>query len=276
MPSLKDIRKRLHSVDNIKQITRAMEMVAGARLKRAQAKAARSRPYKEKMEQMIHHLDSGDIKHPLFEARSGTKIALVIVGADRGLCGSFNANLFTAVDQFLKSHADAQLFVYGKRAIDYYKRRAFKIRETRPNWGGVITFDEIKQETEKLIGVFLRGEADAIWIAYPRSRNSLVREVKIEKFLNFEKPEEAGPRDYLFEPNAAEIFAELLPRYAFVVMQNVLNLAYEAELSARVMAMREATKNADEMIEELTLTRNKVRQAGITKEMLEITSGGLR
>lgn len=281
MATLREIRNRLRSVENIRQITKAMEMVAASRLQKAQSKAEQSRPYNAKMQQMLDNLAaavSSDFRHPLFEKRSIKKVGLVIVAADRGLCGSYNANVFSAADKWLAHYPanQVELFLIGRKAIEHYKHQKWVIRDQRSPWGGKITFPEIKQLTYQLMDAFLSQALDEIWLVYTQYVNLLVRPVRVEKFLNIERPQRTQSTvatDYIFEPNAAEIYAELLPRYCVTKIQTVLNEAYAAELAARIFAMKTATKNAEDMINSLTLVRNKVRQAGITKEMLEITAG---
>jgi len=280
MATLRDIRKRIRSVENIKQITKAMEMVAAARLRRAQAKAEQSQPYASKMRQILENLASAstDFTHPLYEQREVKKTGVVVVAADRGLCGSYNTNLFLAADRFLRnSNPDnAELIAVGRKAVDYYKRRKWTIRHRIPEWGGKISFPQVKTLANQLVSWFLLGELDEVWLAYTHFISIPSRKVVFEKFLNIEQPkteEKQLTLDYIFEPNPGEIYTEILPRYCVTKIQTVLNEAYASELAARMISMGAATKNAEEMIENLTLVRNKARQASITKEMLEITSG---
>jgi len=280
MATLRDIRKKIRSVENIKQITKAMEMVAAARLRRAQAKAEQSQPYASKMRQILQNLASAstDFTHPLYEQREVKKTGLVVVAADRGLCGSYNTNLFLAADRFLKRYTPdrVELMAVGRKAVDYYRRRKWAIRHRVPEWGGKIAFPQVKTLANQLVSWFLLGELDEVWLVYTHFISIPSRKVVIEKFLNIEKPktgEKQLTSDYIFEPNPTEIYAEILPRYCVTKIQTVLDEAYASELAARMISMGAATKNAEEMIDHLTLVRNKARQASITKEMLEITSG---
>lgn len=279
MPSLKEIRSRIRSVENIKQITKSMEMVAAARLQRALTKAELSKAFLSAMEKILQDLLSSTNPdfHPLLAQKKPSPIAIVIAGADRGLCGAYNSTLFTAADKFLKVGPKEQfeLILFGKKAIDYYTRKPWVISQKIPDWGGKISMQSIKTVTEGLIADFLSGKYGAIRIIYTDYRNLVSRTIVNEQFLPIEKAAHAqGPvGDYIFEPSEEEALSDLLPRYCIAKAQNMLNQAYVSELSARVFAMRAATKNADEMIEKMTLIRNKVRQAGITKEMLEIATG---
>jgi len=279
MATLRDIRKRIRSVENIKQITRAMEMVAAARLRKAQAKAEQAQPYAAKMRQILENLAtaSSEFTHPLYQQREVNKTGLVVIAADRGLCGSYNTNIFQVADRFLRQTGQdkVELIVVGRKAVEYYRRRKWTIKKRVPEWGGKITFLQIKNLTNELVQWFLDEELDEIWLAYTHFISIPSRKVVLEKFLNIEKPktEQKITTDYIFEPNPVEIYAEILPRYCVTKIQTVLAEAFASELAARMISMGAATKNAEEMIENLTLVRNKVRQAAITKEMLEITSG---
>lgn len=286
MNTLREIRKRLHAAGNIKQITKAMELVAAARLHRAQIKAAQSKLYADKMKQIKENIAkaSSDFTHPLLEKRQVKKIGLVVISADRGLCGPYNTNVLAASDQFLKTQSTqpVDLILLGRKAIDYYQRRKMSVRYHMPDWSGKLPFSKVKSFANQLMTWFLLGELDEIWLIYTHYINIMHRKVVIEKFLNIEIPkvdeEKKIITNYIFEPNPSEIYAEILPRYLITKIQAALDDAYASELAARILSMRSATKNAEEMIERLTLVRNKVRQTGITKEMLEITSGaeGLR
>ncbi|MCI0531067.1 MAG: ATP synthase F1 subunit gamma [candidate division Zixibacteria bacterium] len=280
MATLRELRSRIRSVENTKQITKAMEMVAAARLRRAQTQAEQAVPYALKMKQILENLAgvSAHFAHPLYQQREVKKLGLVVVTADRGLCGSFNTNLLTAADRFLKNYQPEQveLILIGKKGNDYYRRRKRKTLHRIPEWGGKITFAEIKSLTSQLMDWFLQGELDEIWLIYTHFISLVSRKVMTEKFLNIERPKAEARQvssDYIFEPDPEEIYFQILPRWCVTKMQTVLAESYASELAARMLAMGAATKNAKEMIENLTLVRNKARQSQITKEMLEITAG---
>lgn len=282
MSTLRDIRRELHSVENIRKITQAMEVVAASRLRKAQAKMEAARPFTEKLKEMLERLisSSPDIQHhPLLDGREVKKMGLVVIAGDRGLCGGYNHNVFIAAEHFLTKHAqrDVALIPVGRRAVDYFATKPWSTFCTVDEWGGKITYPEIKDFTTTLMHAYTEGALDEIWIVHTHFVNMTTREVRTEKFLNIEcktGKSSAAPTDqYLFEPDLTTILAHLLPLYCTITMQSALNDAYTAELAARIFSMQAATKNAKDMIEKLILKRNKVRQAGITRELIEITSG---
>lgn len=277
MATLREIRTRLRSVENIKQITKAMEMVAAARLKRAQAKAEQSRPYISKMKSILENLtsSSGD-KHPFMKPRAVKKTGVLIVSADRGLCGSYNTSVLSAADKFLKNYSpdSVELILMGRKAIEHYQARPWKIRHKVFENGEKQGIPQVKAFAHQLSDWFIKGDFDEIWIIYTHFINIMSRKVIVEKFLNISEPEQKKTRiNYIYEPSAEAIFNEIMPRFLVGKLNSAFDEAYASELAARIISMRTATKNADEMIYSLTLTRNKVRQASITKEMLEIISG---
>lgn len=277
MSTLREIRRRLRSVENVKKITDAMERVAAVHLRKAQAKAEQSLPYITKMKEVIENLASTEYSHPLFEERKVKKTGLVIVSADRGLSGSYNTNILSEADHFLKNYQTNQveLILFGRKAVDHYKRKNWKVRSQFTNWGGKISFHEIQVFSNQLVNWFLSGEYDEVWLIYTHYISVMNRKVLCEKFLNIGRPksERRAVVNYIFEPNPAEIFSEILPRYCVTRIQTVLYEAYASELAARIMAMRAASQNSEEMIGRLTVIRNKMRQEGITKEMIEISLG---
>lgn len=280
MTILRDIRRRLRSIENLKKITDAMERVSAARLRRAQVKAEQSRPYIRKMKEMVENLASVDVeKHPLFTPRGEVKkVGLIVVTGDKGLAGSYNNNVLIAADQFLDKHDKniVELILLGRKAVDHYKRHPSKISFQLEHWTGKITFEEIRAFSEQIVNWYLEERLDEIWLIYTQFHSMSRREVRVEKFLNIEKPAEdkkSSYQSFIFEPNATAILEELLPRYCMTRLQGALQESYASELSARIIAMQQASKNSEEIIEEMTLIRNKIRQEGITKEMIEIVSG---
>jgi F-type H+-transporting ATPase subunit gamma len=280
MVTLREIRQKLHSVENIQKITQAMELVAASRLRRSQTKTENARPYLQELKAILNQLllASTDLDHPLIQDRGKNKIGVVVVAGDKGLCGGYNHSVFSTAEKFLKNHHTNQveLILVGQKTINHFTNKKWNVRQTLEDWGGKITFEGVKSLTYDLINAFLNKELDEIWIVYTNFQNLTTRKVVVEKFLNIDIPqptEKNDVLDYIFEPTEQEIFAEILPRYCISKLQLVLNEAFTSELAARILAMRAATKNADEMIEDLTLIRNKVRQTGITRELIEITSG---
>lgn len=267
----------MRSVENIQQITKSMEMVAAARLQKALVKAENSHHYLLAMRAMLSRLIPA-VKgntHPLIaEGRAGP-ISAVVASADRGLCGAYNSNLFSALDRFLKETDFVELVIFGRKGVDYYNKRQWPIVKTIFDWGGKISAYAIKAFTEELIKGYISGKYGKVRLVYAQYQGIFSRTVINKQLLPIEAPEKSQgvERDYVLEPTPEELLAEFLPRYCIAEIQSMLNQAYASELAARVCAMRAAAKNADTMIGDLTLLSNKVRQAGITNEMLEIAIG---
>lgn len=280
MATLREIRRRLQSIKNIQQLTRAMEMVAASRLHFAHLKAKQAQPYISKMQELASLLGSipADFTHPFFEQRQPKKIGLMIFAADMGLCGGYNKDVLSAANQFLTKYepSQIQLILIGQKAINYYKHRQWPILFQMLEGGEKTTFLQIKKLSHQLTHWFLSRELDEIWFVYSHYISMSSREVIVKKFLNIERSHEKNiPMNYLFEPSLDKVYHKILSRYCLSTVQTAFSEAYASELAARIFAMKAATKNADEMIQKLTLLRNKVRQSGITKEMIEITSGGM-
>lgn len=281
MSSLREIRKRLRSIQNIKQLTKAMEMVAASHLHQAQARINQTLTYSSKIKEIVDNLVANliDFSHPLVKKRKHVKkIGLVIVAADMGLSGSYNKDVFNAANQFLKNYSKDQmeLFLIGRKTVEYYSRRDWFIRHKDPKMVEAKKHVHVKALINDLLHSFIKGELDEVWLVYTHYNSMFSKKVMTEKLFNIEIPQtlsEGRKLNYLFEPDPKVILGEILARYAFAKMQFSLDEAYASELAARVFAMKAATKNADDMIQKLTLVRNKVRQAEITKEMLEITAG---
>ncbi len=278
MATLREIRQKLHSVGNIRKITQAMEMVASSRLRKAQSKAESSRPYALKLKEILDHLiaASDDLKDPLIAKREVKKTGVVIVAADKGLCGGYNYDVFSAAEKFLSPYDsnNVELITVGQKTLDYFGPRKWPVTLKVADWGGKITLSQIEEFTRALINFYLNKNLDEIYLVYTHFINVSSRKVKIDKFLNIDTSNTTRSNNiYIFEPDAETIFSEILPLYCMTKIQAVLNDAYASELAARIASMRTATKNTEEMIETLTLTRNKVRQAAITRELIEVMAG---
>lgn len=278
MTTLRDIRRRLRSVENIKKITDAMERIAAVRLRKAYGAAEDARPYVAKIKEILQTLSAIDPSNPLFHQKDVNKIGVVIIAADKGLSGAYNANILMAADRFLKNYSasQAELFLFGKKAVEHYSKKPWIIREKKTEWGGKITLNEIKHFSNQLMELFISGEYDEIWLIYTHYKSVLTRKTMVEKFLNIEKlPVDAKGvnLNYIYEPNPSAILNELIPRYCITRIQTALQESYASELASRIIAMKMASKNSEEMIERLTLQRNKIRQSNITKEMIEISLG---
>jgi F-type H+-transporting ATPase subunit gamma len=281
MSTLRDLRRRIRSVEGTQQITRAMEMVAAAKLRKAQTRLESARPYASKMQAMLDNLvpKAASLTHPLFEKREVKKVGLVVITSDRGLCGSYNNNVIHATDKFLRKYQKDQvvLTVVGRRGHSYYSRRPWEIAKKYLGLGGTMDLVQVRNITNYLVDLFRSGKADEIYLIYTKFISVVTYKVTMEKFLNIESEAKArgGERsvDYIFEPNPQQIFSSLLPSYCLTRIQMALAEAFASEHGSRMLSMGAATKNAEEMIQHLTLVRNKLRQASITKEMLEITTG---
>jgi F-type H+-transporting ATPase subunit gamma len=279
MATLKVIRKRISSVKNTQQITKAMKMVSAAKLRRAQEAAVRARPYAEKMTELLKNVSArvGSGAHPLLTSRDEKKIHLVLFTSDRGLCGGYNANLVRMAETFIRQHSgqEIELTLVGRKGADYFRRRAAKVAD---RYGDIIyrPADELAAEiAQKLIGRFVNAETDAVYIVYSRFRSALSQVPTLEKLLPVALTQSSDAEadqqtEYLYEPGVEQLLASLLPRVTGVAVQRALLEATASEHGARMTAMESASGNAAKMIGALTLQMNRARQASITRELLEI------
>jgi F-type H+-transporting ATPase subunit gamma len=278
MASLRDIRRRIRSVQNTQQITKAMEMVSAAKLRRAQGRLEAARPYGTKLKETLENLAAvaADVHHPLFEKRPVRRRALVVITSDKGLAGSYNANVIRRAEAYLKSDEGEKtsLITIGRRGGDYFRRRQWPVLGHYQEIGDQVDITRSQALSREIIETFAGGEVDEILTLGTRFISAMSRALKLEPFLPIEPP--AGkkePVDYIFEPGAAAIFASLVPRYVANRMIMLLLEASASEHGARMIAMGSASRNASDMIDDLTLIRNRVRQAAITKEIAEIVGG---
>ena len=279
MATLKAIRKRVASVQNIQQITKAMKMVSAARLRRAQEAALAARPYAEKLEAILQNLaaQSEERSHPFLTPRPEAATTLVLITSDRGLCGGFNSSLVRAAEAFLKDHTDrnVRLVLIGRRGYDHFKRRDVPIDEEHVNLFGRLSADLAHDIGRRAGDRFRAGETDSLYVLYARFRSALVQVPTIDKILPIvpaEQQAETTTLDYLYEPTPAELVANLLERYVDMLLYRAMLESVASEHGARMTAMDNATNNAVEMIDRLTLDMNRARQAGITRELLEIVA----
>jgi F-type H+-transporting ATPase subunit gamma len=280
MANVRDIRRRIRSAKNIQQITRAMKFVAAARLRKAQERVIAARPYARQMLAVLNSVATRvpDRAHPLLAMRGDEKIELVVISADKGLCGGYNTNILREAMAFLARNADKQveLNVLGKRARDFFRRRPFAVRHEAVNVLHKPTFAEAAAIAGELIGDFERGEQDQVWLVYNEFKSVVQQRVVVEPLLpirRLENPDELGRLEYLYDEPPVTIFNHLLPKHVEAQVYRALLEAAASEQGARMTAMDAATNNATEMIGNLTLYANKVRQAGITKELIEVVSG---
>jgi F-type H+-transporting ATPase subunit gamma len=278
MPSLKALRKRIVTVRSTQKITRAMKMVAAARLRRAQESAERARPYAAKLNEMFAAVAAGidPEAHPLLARREPRRVDLLVLTSDRGLCGGYNANLLRAAEAFLRERKGVEIAigVVGRKGLDYYRRRGAHLVLHRL---GILTTPApalAKELASEVTRRFVAAETDAVYLAYSRFRSAISQVPTVVPLLPVAPPA-AGPPpvEYIFEPARPELLARLLPRYVEAVVTQALLEAVASEHGARMTAMDNATTNAAEMIERLTLSMNRARQAAITTELMEIVSG---
>jgi F-type H+-transporting ATPase subunit gamma len=265
----------------MQQIFKAMEMVAAAKLRRAQARAQAASPYSKKISDMLANLSesAADLEHPLFKARPVSVTALVVITADRGFAGAYNTTLLRAAEQKLRAAGPGaiQCVVVGRKGRDYLKRRGYPVLAAHTDLPGEASLDLARRITNDLTERFLSGEVDRVEILYTHYVNAIVRRIMNETFLPIGadtlKGTASGSGAAIFEPDAETIFAELLPRYATAKLYAAMADALASEHSARMVAMGSARKNAGELVDALTLTRNRLRQAMITREISELVGG---
>ena len=277
MLTLRQIRRKIIASQKTKQITRTMQMVAASRLKKSEGRMQQAKPYAKKLEELLVRLvQTGQFSHPFFEKREIKNSGLIIVTSDRGLCGAYNTNIILKAEAFLKNHNNnAKIVLLGKKGFDYFRKRDWEILDKVTDLGGKLDYKRVEDITDQITGYYLSGVVDEVYLLYTSFRSALSYKPTIVKFLNVEAPEESGGDkglQYIFEPGIREIFEKLLPRYVTTKIFISLAEAFTAENAARMMAMKLATDNAEEMIDRLTLMRNKARQAAITKEITEIVT----
>ncbi len=282
MPTLQDVKKRIRTVVSTRRITNAMQMVAAAKLRRAQQRVVQARPYADKMDQMLGQLAAGtteEILHPFFEERPIKKKTLVVFTSDRGLCGSYNSNIIRRAMRWIDESGDVEieLVTIGKKGNDFFKRRPYTIENYYGDWGGVLEYDKARRIVSFLTERFVSGQTDEISLLFTRFLSMVKYRISRERYLPVAHPEVADEtgltKDYIFEPSLDKIYAALMPGYATTKMVTALVESFASEHGSRMIAMSAATKNAGEMIDNLTLEYNKARQAQITKELLEVVSG---
>ena len=280
MPSTIDLRRRIRSVKNTQQITKAMKMVAAAKLRRSQERMMAARPYSAALRQVLASLSTRvDVsQHPLLAAREEeNKILLLVVTADRGLCGAFNTNIIRAAQNAIaeKGWAEVHLTTIGRKATDFFKRRP-QPKKFQTTLLQALAAEAIREIATSIAADFISGEFDAVYVLYNEFKSIIAQRVALDRLLPLERPEvdpAAPATEYIFAPGPEQILSELLPKHIEFQIYRVLLESAAAEQGARMTAMEAATKNASDMISHLTLTYNRIRQASITKEIIEIVSG---
>ncbi len=280
MAALLDIRRRIRSVKSTQQITRAMKMVAAARLRRAQDRIFNARPYANQMMALLSSVAARttDRCHPLLVERPIERQLLVLVTADRGLCGGFNTNLIRAAQSYWDEHRDrdVSILVVGRKGRDYFIRRPVKVIGEHINIFGRLEFSQSQPIAKRIIELYAEEKVDAVDFIYNEFKSIMTQRVMTERYLPIKPIVPAAGEaliDYIYEQPAQEIFNALLPRYVEIEVYRALLESQAAELAARMTAMDAATNNAADMIDSLTLYMNRVRQAAITREIIEVVSG---
>ncbi len=278
MATLREIRHRIRSVRNTAQITKTMEMVSAAKLRRAQAAVESARPYATLLREVLQNLAqaSGEVLHPAFVRREVKTRAIVLVTSDRGLAGSFNANLVRATELRLRETGrPTRLVLLGKKGYAYFRRRNADVLAFRDDMGGVADWKYAETLSRDLLDRFLSGEIDEVDLVTTKFKSALSREIALETLLPLGSLRATGApaRDYIFEPGPEEILARIVPYFLAMRVYTALAESAASEHGARMIAMGSATKNANEMIQNLTLHMNRTRQATITREIVEIVAG---
>ena len=282
MPSLIDIRRRIRSVKNTRQITKAMKMVSAAKLRRAQDRVIAARPYAESMQRMLANVaqavdeQSEDDLSPLLARRPEERIEILVITADRGLVGGFNANVIKATQGFMAEHRKSkiELEMIGRKGRDFFRRRqAAMSGEHVGLFQKVVRLEDARDIGNKVIERYRKAEIDAVYLIVNRFKSVMTAQLSVERILPVEVPKEKQQIDYIFEQSPQELLAELLPRYVQAQILRAMLEYSAAEHAASMTAMEAASKNAGEVIQKLTLNMNRVRQASITREIIEIVSG---
>ncbi|MGO4886035.1 MAG: ATP synthase F1 subunit gamma [Bryobacteraceae bacterium] len=280
MPSLIDIRRRIRSVRNTQQITKAMKMVSAAKLRRAQDRVIASRPYGAALRGLLADVaaaaasDERIAAQPLLARRPEKRVQLVLITSDKGLAGAFNSNLIKAAQRFAEEHQPAatDFLLLGRKGRDFFRKRGVVI--TGEHLGmAKVQYEDAMGIGEKLMERFGKEEIDAVYLLYNEFKSVMAQKVTLTQVLPMELPKQTEPVDFIFETPPLEMLGSLLPRYVEIMLYRALLESAAAEHAARMTAMEAATSNASDMIDKLTLYMNRVRQASITKEIIEVVSG---
>jgi F-type H+-transporting ATPase subunit gamma len=281
MPSLIDIRRRIRSVKNTQQITKAMKMVSAAKLRRAQDRVIAARPYAALLRKVLADVAAAASaeeqagESPLLAQRAAERILLVVITGDKGLAGAFNTNVIKGALGFPAEHGGASvtLELIGRKGRDFFRKRGADVSGEHIGLAAKAVYGETAAIARKAMEMFRKGETDAVYLLYNAFKSVASQKLTLERVLPLGMPEQSAPVDYIFEQPAAEILNELLPRCVEMEFYRALLESAAAEHAARMTAMDAATSNAADMIDRLTLYMNRVRQASITKEIIEVVSG---
>ena len=283
MPSLIDIRRRIRSVKNTQQITKAMKMVSAAKLRRAQDRVVAARPYAALLREVLADVAAAATaeaqeqagENPLLAHRAEQRVLLVLVTGDKGLAGAFNTNLIKGAQGFSAEHGGASvtLELIGRKGRDFFRKRGAATSGEHIGLAAKAVYSETAAIARKAMEMFREGQTDAVYLLYNEFKSVVAQKLTLERVLPLGLPERSDPVDFILEQPAAEILNELLPKCVEMEFYRALRESAAAEHAARMTAMDAATSNAADMIERLTLYMNRVRQASITKEIIEVVSG---
>ncbi|RMF44492.1 MAG: ATP synthase F1 subunit gamma [Deltaproteobacteria bacterium] len=282
MPSLKDIKKRIGTVKNTSQITKAMKMVSAAKLRRAQDAVVAARPYADKLLDVLSSLAMREDPevHPLLRERGRGKALVVLFTADRGLCGGFNANISKEAERFIREKTDGfeeyELMIIGRKGAEFLRSRRAPIGKVHENITGNVTYQVAAMLGQEIVEGYEEGKYDAVYLVYNAFKSAISQIPTVRKLVPIEPnsvDESQHVAPYIYEPNRTEVLSQLLPKHVEVQIFRALLESVASEHGARMSAMDNASKNANEMIRKLTLQYNRARQAAITKELMEIISG---
>ena len=276
MASARDIRRRIKSVKNIQQITKAMKMVAAARLRRAQERASASRPYTEKIQEVLANVvaNARDVAHPLLAARDVNRVGYLIVGADKGLAGAYTSNLMKEAVPQIYGRDNAFIIAVGRKPRDYFRRRHYNVIGEYTGFSEKPTYDHAVELAADVARRFAAGELDEVYLIYTKFFSPINQKPTTIKLLPIDSDgHQPSQTEYIFEPSAPDVLSQLLPKYLETLIYGALLQSAASELGARMTAMGSATDNAQDLISKLILNYNKVRQATITREISEIVGG---
>jgi F-type H+-transporting ATPase subunit gamma len=282
MPSLIDLRRRIRAVKNTQQITKAMKMIAASRLRKSQDRVLNARPFAIQAKRVLADLTArtDTSAHPLLAVREEKTVLAIVLTSDKGLCGSFNTNIIKAAGAFLLEHREQKLVLglIGRKGRDFFRRRGYDPVIERVSIFQNLTFDIAREIADLAADLYADQKIDAVYLVYNEFKSVMQQRIVTERLLpvapgEFSDKDPAAHVDYLYEPNAAALFAQMLPGYVRAQVWRALLESAAAENAARMTAMDAATENATDMIDALTLYMNKVRQAAITREIIEVVSG---
>jgi len=282
MPSLIDLRRRIRAVKSTQQITKAMKMIAASRLRKSQERVVNARPFANQALRVLRDLAARTdaSAHPLLAVREEKTILAFVLTSDKGLCGSFNTNILKAASQAIlaRPNQHVNLGLVGRRGRDFFRRRGFQVTYERVNVFQHLKFEDAEEIADVAIKEYTSEKVDAVYLIYNEFKSVIQQRIVAEKLLpipraDLAETDPAARVDYIYEPNPAELFDRVLPGHVRVQVWRALLESAAAENAARMTAMDAATKNATDMIDALTLYMNKVRQAGITREIIEVVSG---